>query len=478
MNDRLKKFLILLIFILLWQAAAVLINNPIYFASPLETLAELINKCSDPVFWNSISGSMVRIICGFFSAVLAGYTGAFLSYKYPFIKDWLYPVVSFFKTVPVAAITVILLIWWGSEYLVLCLSIMVVFPGIYENMLKGLENTPSSLLELADVFRLDFFSRLLWIYRPAYLPYLYSALSVSLGMAFKSGVAAEIIGLPERSIGEQLYRDKIYLNTAGVFAWIITILILSSLTKALITLILNKTKNLPDPCPNSLGPAKKNLKMIREPGRLSALTLNDIKKDYDKHPLLNICYTFEAPKVYCITGPSGVGKTTLLNMIAGITPADSGNITPFWSSDKNDFPLSKQNKRNPKISMLFQDDRLIPDINILKNLEITGCPPNHIKAAVNTLIPKASLNLPVSRLSGGEKRRVQIIRAILNPSDLVIMDEPFTGLDIETKNRIVRWINNNLNNRLLIFSSHDPADITCFDDSVLITLENGSPITR
>ena len=130
---------------------------------------------------------------------------------------------------------VVFLIWSGAEYLVFYISFMVVFPNLYGNLLTGLKKVEPQMKEMAQVFRVPFWKRLRCIYRPAYLPYLKTGVSYSVGMCFKSGVAAEIIGLPDRAIGTRLYMDKIYLNTAGVFAWMAVIVFLSYITERLLS---------------------------------------------------------------------------------------------------------------------------------------------------------------------------------------------------------------------------------------------------
>lgn len=99
---------------------------------------------------------------------------------------------------------------------------------IYTGTLTGLEHTDRELLEMSRVFSFSFFKRLRYIYIPAVHPYLLSSCRTALGMSWKSGVAAEVIGIPQASIGEQLYYSKLYLDTAGLFAWTFAIIVISA----------------------------------------------------------------------------------------------------------------------------------------------------------------------------------------------------------------------------------------------------------
>ncbi|MBP5608616.1 MAG: ATP-binding cassette domain-containing protein [Lachnospiraceae bacterium] len=434
-NKWIKKTLILLLWILLWQLIAIFVNNSVYFASPADTLKELALQGRTAAFWQSVAGSLIRITGGFFIASFFAFALAFLSYFVPLSGEILSPLINFLKSVPVAAVVVILLIWWGSEHLVLCISFMVVFPNVYENMLTGLKKTDRKLLEMAKVFGMGFGARFLWIYREAYRPYLLSAMSVSLGMAFKSGIAAEIIGLPAKSIGERLYRDKIYLNTAGVFAWIITILFISFVTEKIILLLLRTLEKLPAPCPKVL-PVKKEAEQAAHYQGGADIEAEGLKKSYNERQMINCSIKLKAGGVYFLDAPSGRGKTTLLHIIAGIEKSDEGSV------------------KCGRISMVFQDDRLIGNANALRNLELAGCR-GDLAEEIKKVLPERVFETPASKLSGGEKRRLSILRALLHPSDILLMDEPFAGLDEETRLKMTGYIKSNQNGRTLLIAGHD-----------------------
>ena len=143
------------------------------------------------------------------------------------------------RSVPVASFIILALIWIGSSQLAVLIAFIVVLPMIYVNTLSGLKSTDASLLEMAFVFRIPVWKRIRFLYIPALLPYLISGCRIALGMSWKSGVAAEVIGLPTTSIGERLYMSKIYLETADLFAWTFTIIVVSSLSERLFLSLLS-----------------------------------------------------------------------------------------------------------------------------------------------------------------------------------------------------------------------------------------------
>lgn len=134
---------------------------------------------------------------------------------------------SGYKGGAVASFIILILIWVPSRNLSFIISFLIALPVIYTNVLYGIENTNKELLEMAEVFRVSPGKRIWYIYMSETLPYLRAACSVSLGLCWKAGVAAEVIGIPSGSVGEKLYEAKIYLQTPELFAWTLTIILLS-----------------------------------------------------------------------------------------------------------------------------------------------------------------------------------------------------------------------------------------------------------
>ncbi|MDD2497182.1 MAG: ABC transporter permease subunit, partial [Desulfitobacteriaceae bacterium] len=103
----------------------------------------------------------------------------------------------------------------------------IVLPIVYTNMLQGIKSTDTKLLEMAELFRVGWFKKMKYIYLPELKPYLISACSVSIGLSWKAGIAAEVIGIPDGSIGEKLYEAKVYLSSGDLFAWTAVIIVVS-----------------------------------------------------------------------------------------------------------------------------------------------------------------------------------------------------------------------------------------------------------
>ena len=214
----------------LWQLASVLIDRELFLPSPVSVLKALFSDLIyQKSFWTNIAASLSHIIAGFLLGSVLGILLAVFSYCYKAAKVLLWFPMKVIKSVPVASFVILSLLWLRSENLSVFIPFLMVLPTLYVNTLTGLEKTDKKLLEMAALFKLSHIKKALHIYLPHLLPYILSACSLAVGMAWKSGIAAEIIGLAGNSIGNQLYQAKLYLMTPELFAWTIVIVILSIL---------------------------------------------------------------------------------------------------------------------------------------------------------------------------------------------------------------------------------------------------------
>lgn len=178
-----------------------------------------------------------------------------------------------------------------------------------------------------------------------------------------------------------------------------------------------------------------------------SIIITDLCKTFDDNEVLkNVNITLKDNSIYCLMGTSGIGKTTLLRILMGLEHADSGSISGI---------------DNKSISCMFQEDRLIPDLSAIDNVRIVLRGKNNRDEIHNNLLsilPDDSLDMPVSSLSGGMKRRVALARALSYPGKLIILDEPFTGLDKDTKLNVIDYILKMRNNRTLLITTHGTDD--------------------
>ena len=189
---------------------------------------------------------------------------------------------------------------------------------------------------------------------------------------------------------------------------------------------------------------------------MKKLELKNIKKTYNETIVLDgfsaIC---DSSKPSCIMGESGAGKTTLLNIIMGLVSADSGMAEYSFQSG------AVMTDGGYRTSAVFQETSLVPHLNPVINVAMVlgnNSDKKRINQELGCLIDEEFLDKPCAQYSGGMKRRVEIVRAIMADSDIVVMDEPFAGLDDTTKNKVIGYIMVNIVDRILIISTHDLSD--------------------
>lgn len=430
-----RRTAIIIFWLAVWQLASSLIDNAIMLAGPWEVGKALVRETAQSDFWRTLSASLVRIGSGFAAGVILGIFLAALSAGFRLLEELLAPAIALLKAVPVASFVVLLLIWWGAGRLSAIISFLVVFPNIYINVLEGIRSTDRRLLEMAEVFRLPFINRLFYIYRPALKPFLDSALKLSLGMSWKSGVAAEVIGMAEYSIGGQLYLSKIYLDTAGVLAWTAAAVLLSWLFEKGVLWLMNGFYRWNPRCRKAGGSGRCQNTYIAGGRKLQLIKL---EKSYGGQKVLEgVDRTFEPGGWYFLTQPSGSGKTTLLRLIAGLEMPDGGRM-----------------EGRGTVSMVFQEQRLCEEYSAVRNIEMVLGNRQRARESLERLLPPDCLDKPCGQLSGGMKRRVAIVRAMEAESDLVLLDEPFSGLDKENRRLVTDYIREKSGGRIVITATH------------------------
>lgn len=234
------KIWTVLIWLAVWEITARFIGQEILLVSPFTVFLRFMELIVTVSFWESILFSFLRITGGFFLALFIGIILAWISFFCRFIKELAAPLMAVIKSAPVASFIILILIWVPSRNLSFVISFLMVLPIIYTNILYGIENTNKNLLEMAEVFRVPYSKRIRYIYLSETLPYLRAACSISLGLCWKAGIAAEVIGIPSGSIGERLYEAKIYLETPDLFAWTFTIILLSICFEKIFLFVMDK----------------------------------------------------------------------------------------------------------------------------------------------------------------------------------------------------------------------------------------------
>lgn len=237
----------ILFWLAVWQLGSMAVGQEILLVSPLRAFRTLIEMLGERSFYAATLGSLLRILIGFLLGFLLAILFAALAKMARPVRILLGPLMAGIKATPVASFVILALIWISSANLSIFMSLLIVLPAVYQNVLDGLDRADKKLLEMAAVFSLPLAARVRAIYAPAAFPYLLTAAKLSLGMCWKAGIAAEVIAQPKNSIGTALQRAKVFFATPELFAWTIAIIIISVLfEKAAVRLIGRLSRRLYD----------------------------------------------------------------------------------------------------------------------------------------------------------------------------------------------------------------------------------------
>lgn len=458
MKSKFNKISVIAVWLGIWQAASMLTGLDLLLAGPVDVFWALCALIRTGGFYRVIGSSFAKITAGFMLAFVPACLLGVCSGKLRLLEKFLEPPVHLLKALPVTAFIILLLIWFGSGRASVWVSGMVAFPVIYTAVLEGMHRRDPKLRELSRVFGIGGLKRLCCIDWPQMMPFLSAALKTSVGFCWKAGVSAEVIGLARNSIGEQMYFAKLYLMTADLFAWSLIVVLLSVLFERLFLFLFEKLAVR----------AGRFFVSGRERGRKAvysrrieqapeagdAIRVSRVTKEFVGRRVLDtVSLTFARGGAYCLMGMSGTGKTTLLRLLMGLEKADAGTVSGMGS-----------------IAAVFQEDRLLEAFSAVENVCLVLPPGQRTLAlkALTDVLPKTCLEQPVRELSGGMRRRVALVRALLARSDTLLLDEPFTGLDAAAKAASVRLIRAYRAGRTLLLVTHDRADAAALGATICL----------
>lgn len=215
--------------LLIWTLASYAAGSPLLLPSPFRVFTRFAQLAVTADFWLTSLFSLLRVLLGFLLGITSGTAAAFLSSKFRIVDNLLSPVLKAAKATPVASFIIVTLVWIGKESVPVFISFLIVLPVVWENMSAGFTAVHTDLREVATIFQFSPLKKSCLLLLPSAMPYLLSACRTGIGMAWKAGVAAEVLCTPNHSIGKMLFESKLYLETADLFAWTLAVILLSIL---------------------------------------------------------------------------------------------------------------------------------------------------------------------------------------------------------------------------------------------------------
>jgi NitT/TauT family transport system permease protein len=231
----LQNFIALVFWLGLWALLAQLVAKPLLLPGPWAVAKRLFQLVKTILFWRITALSLLRILLGVLCAAAAGIVLAGLTARFSLLRTLFAPLLTMVRSTPVASFILLLLIWVGRDILPSVIVFLMVLPVVWANLSAGIESTDQTLLELARVYNFSPWRTLRRVYVPSVMPYFLSACKTGFGLAWKAGVAAEVLVVPKMAIGRELYQAKLYLETVDLFAWTVVVILCSLLLeKALV----------------------------------------------------------------------------------------------------------------------------------------------------------------------------------------------------------------------------------------------------
>lgn len=431
-----------------WMLVAALVAQPLILPGPGVVALALLRLVRDGGTWAILAGSGARILGGLALAAACGGVLAGISSRSRAFAHLVAPALSFVKATPVACVVVLLLIWLGSARVSIAAVFLMALPGVYFSLVEGLTQVDQPLEQM---FRLHgvrgwrLFCAHTWC---EILPFVLSCARAVIGMSWKAGVAAELIGMAVGTVGERIYQAKLLIETADLLAWTVLVVAASWACERVLVWLLRASGSVAwRIAVRAHGRGGRGRAGGSAGGGVAAELAVAVADRAPWAPALDgLALNVPAGGRVCVMGASGVGKSTLLALAAGECAS---------------------------CSMVFQDTRLVEDASALDNVLV--CADARVNASsaaalLRLLVPGVDVHVRVAELSGGQRRRVEIARALLCPGGAVILDEPFTGLDIAARDACAEVVLDLLDGRMLLLATHDAADARALNISDIITL--------
>ena len=430
-----------------WMLVAALVAQPLILPGPGAVVMALLRLVCDGGTWAILAGSGARILGGLALAAVCGGVLAGISSRSRAFARLVAPALSFVKATPVACVVVLLLIWLGSARVSIAAVFLMALPGVYFSLAEGLAQVDKPLeqmLRLHGVRGWRLFCAHTW---REVLPFVLSCARAVIGMGWKAGVAAELIGMAVGTVGERIYQAKLLIETADLLAWTVLVVAASwACERALVWLLQASGPVARRAAVRTHGHGLRGRAGAAGDGAAAEISLAVGDRVPWAPALDGLVLNVPAGGRICVMGASGVGKSTLLALAAG-------ECAPC--------------------SMVFQDARLVEDASALDNVLVCAdarVDASSAAALLRLLVPGIDVYACVAELSGGQRRRVEIARALLCPGGAVILDEPFTGLDVAARDATAEVVLDLLDSRMLLLATHDASDAQTLNISDVITL--------
>jgi ABC-type nitrate/sulfonate/bicarbonate transport system permease component/ABC-type nitrate/sulfonate/bicarbonate transport system ATPase subunit len=446
-QTRLIPTLLSILFLgLVWQIIALSIGFPAIFPSLIDLLKETARLFTSDNFYTELFSTILRGIIGFSFAFVLSLLLAIIAAFSSFWKAFFQPVIIVSRSVPVVSLVLIAILWFSPPQLPVFIALITMFPILYQNILTGLESVDYKYVEMAQAFGKSSYKRFVSIYLPASKSHIFAGISTAMGFGWRAIIIGEVLAQPIHGIGTAMRQAQAYINVSELIAWTVVAIVVSYLFEFVIKMIrkINMERMLP-------AAQLFELKQVGQSAEIKEIALINLYKEFNSTTVFNsFNQSFDSRAVWTLKGFSGKGKTTLLRLLSGLDTPGMGEI---------------KYKKNFSVSYSFQDMRLLPWLTVSGNVAYSIDSRRYHRQEVSNLVAYLLLRLELAdqghkyphELSGGQQQRVGLARALAACAEVLLLDEPLTGLDDELKIRIIDFLSEWIaaNKPLVVWATHE-----------------------
>lgn len=412
-----------------WQLIALWVDFSSLFPTIPHLIKEIFKVFISEDFILALSATVLRGLIGFAIAMLLAFSLATIATFSDFWKSFFQPIIVTTRSIPVISVVLIALLWFSPTQLPVFIAMITMFPILYQNIQTGLNQTDKRLLEMAQVFGKTRNNQFRHIYLPSAKKNIFDGIKTAMGFGWRAIIIGEVLSQPLHGIGTSMKQAQVYINVPELIAWTVIAITVSYFFEFIIVQIQQfKFKK------HDFKTATNTTELNTQNNDIKEIVLHNLTKEFNNISILKeVNVTFRSDKINYIKGVSGIGKTTLLKILSGIEIANTGEISKSATLT---------------FSYLFQDIRLLPWLTVTENIDyILNKKAMNItqkNELISLLLERTELSECANKfpgeLSGGQQQRVGLARALAANADVLILDEPLTGLDNELKIKITKLI--------------------------------------
>lgn len=451
MRQRLPGLFSLLLLFVIWETVARISDQPEWFPTLPRLLHSFLGLWTEGDFYRSVGMTICRGMTGMLISLLIALPVAWLMAKSLWATSIMQPWLAVMRSVPVISFLLLALIFLQAQQVPLLIAFLTMFPLLTENLAKGFRQKDEEQEAMAHCFRISRLNRLTQIYYPRLKPFLYAGLASATGFGWRAVIMGEVLAQCNPGIGGEMKKAQNFIDVPSLLAWTTVAIGIGLLSDRLLRLLSCQTPRIRFTVETR--PQKETRPVVADTYAIIA------RKIRFRYAIQGFSFLFRTGRCYALTAPSGTGKSTLLKLFAGILEPTGGEL---------------HIDRRQGIAIVLQEAVLLPHLTALENVMLPLArlfPRKEAEArALRFLrmmeVGEFSARYP-AELSYGQQQRVALARALAYPSPLLLMDEPFKGLDTPLVQKLIGRIREEKESgRTILFTTHHPAEWIMADEQV------------